>query len=161
MDRMSLETTRVLPQDPVITETSALGLQDTSNALYARHNSQLTVKSSINNNATGLARNSSKPKIPPIKTELGGQTVNTSAITAPQSSAAKYNSVKEIHKPKPPIVFSDLHRKTYFNALEKMLMSPRHVQKTGITSNIGTASAAFEEVFKKPPSGYDSARPKN
>ena len=71
------------------------------------------------------------------------------------SSVPKYSTIQ----PK-PIIFGELHRKTYFNALERMLMSPSGLQKEGMVSGSQTANDAFEEIFKKPPEGYEQKRAK-
>ena len=70
------------------------------------------------------------------------------------SSVPKYSTIQ----PK-PIIFNELHKKTYFNALERMLMSPS-IQKEGLVSGSQAASDAFEEIFKKPPEGYEQKRGK-
>jgi len=59
------------------------------------------------------------------------------------------------------VPFSGLHKKTYFNALEKILISPRHLKtddKETKTIN-DSAAKAFEDVFKQPPSRMESEFP--
>jgi len=75
-------------------------------------------------------------------------------------SSAKYRSIRASTRTKPPIIYSSLHKKTYFNALEKMLMSPEHIGKGEQYSNIEVANSAFDEIFKKPPSRFDPKRAK-
>ena len=41
-----------------------------------------------------------------------------------------------------------------------MLMSPSGLQKEGMVSGSQTANDAFEEIFKKPPEGYEQKRAK-
>ncbi len=55
------------------------------------------------------------------------------------------------------IPYGSLHKKTYFNALEKILISPKNLKKELDTPEPKvtiheTAMKAFEDVFKKPPS---------
>ena len=53
------------------------------------------------------------------------------------------------------IPFKQLHKKTYFNALEKIFISPRNLNKDLLgdkKSIYESANQAFAEVFKKPPS---------
>ncbi len=64
------------------------------------------------------------------------------------------------------IPYGNLHKKTYFNALEKILISPKNLKKVIDTpepkvSIHETALKAFEDVFKKPPSrlGDDQPQP--
>ena len=71
------------------------------------------------------------------------------------SSVPKYSTIQ----PK-PIIFSELHRKTYFNALERMLMSPSAIAKEGQITGTKAANDAFEEIFKKPPEGFDQKKAK-
>ena len=68
------------------------------------------------------------------------------------------NSITVVKKHGVP--YGNLHKKTYFNALEKILMSPVKSKKTagynipieGSRTIQETAEQAFEDVFKKPPS---------
>jgi len=61
------------------------------------------------------------------------------------------------------IPYAQLHKKTYFNALEKILISPRHLKYQdmgGEKSIISSANKAFDDCFKRPPSRLgDEAAP--
>ncbi len=62
------------------------------------------------------------------------------------------------------IPYGNLHKKTYFNALEKILISPKNLKKVIDTpepkvSIHETALKAFEDVFKKPPSRLGDDQP--
>ena len=69
------------------------------------------------------------------------------------------NSISVVKKHAVP--FGGLHKKTYFNALEKILISPRNVKQTDeqLLSIHDSASKAFEEVFRNPPSRLDNTIP--
>ena len=60
------------------------------------------------------------------------------------------------------IPYASLHKKTYFNALEKILISPRILKgenksKKNAPPPTDLALAAFDEVIKKPPSRFGDA----
>ena len=97
---MSMETTKILPQDPVITENSVLGLQDTSHIVYNRNASTLTIKGSVNQSTLGK-RSNSKDVLVPTKTDQEVKPISG----AVQRSHSKYNTVKEKVVIKPPVVF--------------------------------------------------------
>ena len=98
----------------MVTENSVLGLSDTANHVFNRNNSQLTIKGSI-----GKRQGSKASIVLP----------NESKTPRVASSVPKYSTIQ----PK-PIVFNELHKKTYFNALERMLMSPSGLEKAGFVS---------------------------
>ena len=61
------------------------------------------------------------------------------------------------------IPHGQLHKKTYFNALEKILISPSNLNKSqmeGKKTIHDSVTKAFDDVFKKPPSrlGDDTVR---
>ena len=116
VDRMSMDTTRILPQDASVIEASTLGLQDSSHTIQKRNHSILALKTHM----TGSVNGSASPLI--------------------AASSHKYNSIRASTRTKPPIIYSSLHKKTYFNALEKMLMSPEHIGKGEQYSNIEVAN---------------------
>ena len=98
----------------MVTENSVLGLSETANNAFNRNNSQLTIKGSIGKQqgskaSMALPKESKTPRV--------------------ASSVPKYSTIQ----PK-PIVFNELHKKTYFNALERMLMSPSGLEKVGFVS---------------------------
>ena len=69
------------------------------------------------------------------------------------------NSINVIKRQAIP--YAQLHKKTYFNALEKILITPRVVRyennfRQSVVQDM--ASKAFEDVFKKPPSRIGEAR---
>ena len=54
------------------------------------------------------------------------------------------------------IPHQELHQKTYFNALEKMLIIPQTMRLAGgVKTTLDHQTKEFEEVFKKPPKDYD------
>jgi len=66
------------------------------------------------------------------------------------------------------IPYGNLHKKTYFNALEKILISPGNLKRMKMDTtkdddeqlNIHeTAMRCFEDVFKKPPSRLGEEQP--
>jgi len=66
------------------------------------------------------------------------------------------------------IPYGNLHKKTYFNALEKILISPGNLKKMKQNPNEvedeqlnihQTAMRCFEDVFKKPPSRLGEEQP--
>ena len=63
------------------------------------------------------------------------------------------NAIVKKHVP-----HAHLHKKTYFNALEKMMISPRNLHRNDsnnlIKSIDASAEQAFREVFKSPPSRF-------
>lgn len=66
------------------------------------------------------------------------------------------NSIAAVRKHAIP--YNNLHKKTYFNALEMILNSPRNIKKSDEKSRtIGEATTkVFEDMFKHPPSRLDS-----
>ena len=59
------------------------------------------------------------------------------------------------------IPFSSLHKKTYFNALEKILISPRNIsiEDEDLANIHDSTTRAFEEVFRNPPTRLDNEYP--
>jgi hypothetical protein len=54
------------------------------------------------------------------------------------------------------IPHKELHQKTYFNALQKMLISPQSLRLAGgVKTTLDHQTKIFEDVFKKPPNDYD------
>ena len=111
-----MDTTRILAQDPGVIEASTLGLQDSSHTIQKRNNSILALKTHM----TGSINGTTSPLV--------------------GASSDKYRSIKASTRTRPPIIYSSLHKKTYFNALEKMLMSPEHIGKGEQYSNIEVAN---------------------
>ena len=65
------------------------------------------------------------------------------------------NSITTVKKHAIP--FSSLHKKTYFNALEMILNSPRNIKKQEDSKRIHDAtSKVFEDMFKHPPSRLEN-----
>ena len=65
------------------------------------------------------------------------------------------NAVVKKHVP-----HSHLHKKTYFNALEKMMISPTNLKRNDskyIKSIDQSAEQAFRDIFKSPPSRFGEA----
>ena len=67
------------------------------------------------------------------------------------------NSITVVKKHAVP--FSSLHKKTYFNALEKILISPKGLRNMDkpVDDDIANVTGPFETVFRKPPSRMDDS----
>jgi len=64
------------------------------------------------------------------------------------------NSIVTVKK---NIPYNNLHKKTYFNALEMILNSPRNVKKMDDKKSIADAtSKVFDDMFKHPPSRLEN-----